>query len=203
MVFFPLCLLSLFIACALADLEYPTYITVPSTVEAGSPFNATINVQWHGLADSSYAYAFRIYLGSSYEDKQFYFYDPECYLIHEQSLCDPTINIYSDYIDLDDTPITVTIPPSVGPAGAHYVLIGRILNTDGSYYGSTWESDVFDLTGANGTWANYQRTGYTMWAYCCADTTHGVSKFAVKYNDTKRRHNKYYEELDPHCCRRR
>ncbi|CAO2653102.1 Nn.00g025130.m01.CDS01 [Neocucurbitaria sp. VM-36] len=164
MILLSLCLLSSFFACAVADLmESTIFITVPSTVEAGSPFNATINVQWHGLADSSYAHAFRIYLGSSYRDKRFYFYDSECYLIYEQSLCDPTIKIFSDYIGFYDTPITVTIPPSVGPSGKHYALIGRILNTDGSYYGSTWESDVFDLTGANGTWSDYQRNGYTVW----------------------------------------
>ena len=62
-----------------------------------------------------------------------------------------------------DTPITVTVPPTVGPSGKHYTLIGRILNTDGSYYGATWESDVFDLTGANGTWSSSQQKGYTMW----------------------------------------
>lgn len=37
------------------------------------------------------------------------------------------------------------------------------MNTDGSYYGSTWESDVFELTGANGTWSKSQQSGYTLW----------------------------------------
>ncbi|KAH7382307.1 hypothetical protein BKA66DRAFT_570596 [Pyrenochaeta sp. MPI-SDFR-AT-0127] len=148
----------------LADLMDSTiFIKVPSTVEAGAPFNATINVQWHGLADSSYAHAFRIYLGSSFKDQRFYFYDPDCYLIYEQTLCDASIKIFPDYIGFYDTPITVTIPPTVGPSGKHYTLIGRILNTDGSYYGATWESDVFDLTGANGTWSDQQRRGYTLW----------------------------------------
>jgi hypothetical protein len=41
--------------------------------------------------------------------------------------------------------------------------MGRILNTDGSYYGAEWQSDVFDLTGANGTWGDYQRQGYQLW----------------------------------------
>ncbi|OAL53069.1 hypothetical protein IQ07DRAFT_641482 [Pyrenochaeta sp. DS3sAY3a] len=138
-------------------------ITTPSTVQAGTPFNATIDVQWHGLADSSYAYAFRIYLGSSYRDKRADFYDPDCYLINYQSLCDETIKIFPDYIGLYNTPITVTIPPTVGPSGKHYNIIGRIINTDGTYYGATWESDIFDLTDANGTWANYQQQGYTLW----------------------------------------
>lgn len=75
---FLLCLL----ACAaivLADLmDSSIFITTPKTVRAGTPFNATVNVQWHGLADSSYAYAFRIYLGSSYKEQRFYWYDSEC-----------------------------------------------------------------------------------------------------------------------------
>jgi hypothetical protein len=63
----------------IADLMDSTiYITTPRIVTAGSSFNATINVQWHGLADSSYAYAFRIYLGTSYKDQRFYWYDSEC-----------------------------------------------------------------------------------------------------------------------------
>jgi hypothetical protein len=41
--------------------------------------------------------------------------------------------------------------------------MGRILNTDGSYYGSEWQSDVFDLKGANGTWGNGQKQGYQLW----------------------------------------
>lgn len=62
-----------------ADLmDSSIFITTPPTVEAGTAFNATVNVQWHGLADSSYAYAFRIYLGTSYKDRRFYWYDPEC-----------------------------------------------------------------------------------------------------------------------------
>jgi hypothetical protein len=63
-----------------ADLSMDStiFITAPPTVQAGVPFNATINVDWHGLADSSYAYAFRIYLGTSYEDQSFYWYHPEC-----------------------------------------------------------------------------------------------------------------------------
>lgn len=60
------------------DSSWPTYITVPSVTEAGVPIHATINVQWHGLADSSYAYAFRIYLASSYKDTRHYFYHPDC-----------------------------------------------------------------------------------------------------------------------------
>ena len=61
--------------------------------------------------------------------------------------------------------------------------MGRILNTDGSYYGAEWQSDVFDLQGANGTWGSWQRQGAQLWGddgmscigfACvkdCADTT--------------------------------
>lgn len=88
---------------------------------------------------------------------------PAGYLNREETLCDPTVVVFQDHISLYDTPVTVTIPSTVGPSGRHYALIGRIINTDGSYYGSTWESDVFDLQGANGTWADYQQTGYHLW----------------------------------------
>lgn len=85
------------------------------------------------------------------------------YLIHEQTLCDPLVEIDSSYVSFKNTTFSVTIPTTVGPSGKHYVLMARILNTDGSYYGSSLESDVFELTGANGTWAGYQTEGYTLW----------------------------------------
>jgi hypothetical protein len=88
---------------------------------------------------------------------------PPGYLNHEQTLCDPSIVISEDSINLNGTFTTVTIPPTVGPSGKHYTIIGRILNTDGSYYGAEWQSDVFDLVGANGTWGNWQRQGYQLW----------------------------------------
>jgi hypothetical protein len=73
----------LLLTCAsgiVADLTWDSaiFITTPPTVHAGVPFNATVNVDWHGLADSSYAYAFRIYLGTSYKEKRFTFYHAEC-----------------------------------------------------------------------------------------------------------------------------
>lgn len=58
--------------------DYTAVITVPATVEAGTPFNATMDVQLYGLTDSSYAYAFRIYLATSYKDQSFYWYRSEC-----------------------------------------------------------------------------------------------------------------------------
>jgi hypothetical protein len=85
------------------------------------------------------------------------------YLNHKQSLCDPSVIISEDSINLNGTLTTITIPPTVGPSGKHYTIIGRILNTDGSYYGAEWQSDVFDLSGANGTWGNWQRQGYQLW----------------------------------------
>lgn len=123
------------------------------------------------------------------------------YLIKEQSICDATIKVFSDYIGFYDTPFTVTIPPTVGPAGAHYTLIGRIINTDGSYYGATWESDVIDLTGANGTWADYQKNGYQLWGddgmactgfACvkdCADTYGVEAPFSSSENATNGTYN--------------
>lgn len=73
------CFLLTCIAGAVADLiDSSLSIFVPSTVEAGTPFNATINLQYYGLADSSYAYAFRIYLGTSYKDRRSSSYDTDC-----------------------------------------------------------------------------------------------------------------------------
>jgi hypothetical protein len=85
------------------------------------------------------------------------------YLIHEQSLCDPTIEIASDYINFGNTSITLSIPASVGPSGRHYVLNARTMKTDGSYYGSELESNVFALNGGTGEWAGYELQGRTLW----------------------------------------
>ena len=87
------------------------------------------------------------------------------YLIHEQSLCDPTINFTKDgsIIAFDNTPFSVTIPANVGPSGKYYVLAARVMNTDGSYYTSQVYSDVFELAGANGTWADIQKQGRSLW----------------------------------------
>jgi hypothetical protein len=85
------------------------------------------------------------------------------YLIHEQTLCDASIDINSDSVNYQNTKFNVTIPANVGPSGKHYVLTAQTLNTDGSYYGAPLESDVFELIGANGTWASYHKEGYTLW----------------------------------------
>jgi hypothetical protein len=87
------------------------------------------------------------------------------YLIREQSLCGPTIAFGKDssIITFDKTSFTVTIPADVGPSGRHYVLAARIMNTDGSHYTSQVFSDVFELTGANGAWAEFQKDGMSLW----------------------------------------
>jgi hypothetical protein len=88
------------------------------------------------------------------------------YLVHEQTLCDPTVAWRKnpwDYITFNNTPFTVTIPANVGPSGKHYVLMARVMNTDGSFYTGQMNSDVFDLTGANGTWARFQQQGSYLW----------------------------------------
>jgi hypothetical protein len=71
------------------------------------------------------------------------------YLIHEQMLCDSFIEIADDYASFMSTPFDGTIPPTVGPSGSHYVLTVRIRKTDGSRYGASLDSEVFDLIGAN------------------------------------------------------
>jgi hypothetical protein len=80
----------------------------------------------------------------------------------------------------------VTIPANVGPSGKHYVLTAQTLNTDGSFYGASLESDIFELIGANGTWSPYQKDGYTLWgddgipcsAFTCVKQCAGDSSFA-------------------------
>lgn len=68
-------------------------------------------------------------------------------------------------MSLNDTPFNVTIPPTVGPSGAHYVLTAQIHQTDGSRYGSSLDSEVFELIDANGTWSGFQTEGLgnTLW----------------------------------------
>ncbi|KAF2030662.1 hypothetical protein EK21DRAFT_88777 [Setomelanomma holmii] len=90
---------------------------------------------------------------------------PLGYLIHEQTLCDPTITIDVDQgvANFEDMPFMVTITSTVGSSGKHYVLAARVMNTDGSYYTGQLFSDVFELTGANGTRAKFQQQGNTLW----------------------------------------
>lgn len=147
---------------AASAIEMPVYISLPSQVTAGTSFQATLDADVYN-GDTTYAKAFRVYLATSYKDKAHYFYDSDCYLIHEQTLCDPSIEIESQHISFTSTPFNVTIPPTVGPSGEHYVLVARIHQSDGSRYGSALESEVFDLAGANGNWNSFQKTGYTLW----------------------------------------
>lgn len=78
-------------------------------------------------------------------------------------MCSPSVEITDDYVALRNLTFSVTIPPTVGPSGQHYVLIAQIFRTDGSWYGSKFDSEVFELTGANGTWSDYQSSGFTLW----------------------------------------
>lgn len=126
------------------------------------------------------------------------------YLIQEQPLCDASIEISSDSVDYQDTRFRVTIPANVGPSGKHYVLIAQTLNTDGSYYGASLESDVFELTGANGTWSQYQKGGYTLWGddaipcsgFACVKKCAGDSSFG---DTSPSASNSTYEECANAC----
>ena len=70
------------------------------------------------------------------------------YLIHERSICDPSISLNRDSsnIALNNTALTVTIPASVGPSGKHCPIVTRVMNTDGFYYTVELYSSVFELT---------------------------------------------------------
>ncbi|KAH7070402.1 hypothetical protein BKA63DRAFT_75948 [Paraphoma chrysanthemicola] len=156
----------LFSFIAFVHAESEAAINAPPVVAAGVPFNATLTAEYHPLQKATYAYALRVYLGSSpFNHSVADFYDTDCYLIHEQTLCDPTINITvnAGIVVFNATPFTVTIPPSVGPSGKHYAIAARVMNTDGSYYTGQMYSDVIELTGANGTWAWFQQQGRNLW----------------------------------------
>lgn len=45
------------------------------------------------------------------------------------------------------------------------MLIAQVHQTDGSWYGASLESEVFDLIDANGTWSSFQESGIgrTLW----------------------------------------
>lgn len=193
-------------------VDMPVYISTPSQVAAGIAFEASLSAEVYN-GDASWCSFFRVYLGSSYEDKAHYFYNSDCtttrnvalgssltrfsgYLIHEQTLCDASIDVATDHVSFQNTSFSVTVPPTVGPSGEHYVLIARTFQTDGSWYGSSLESNVFDLTGANGTWSQTQKQGYTLWGddgiacsgfACvknCSDQTNGPSSNSEASNNT-------------------
>ncbi|KAF2020433.1 hypothetical protein BU24DRAFT_456511 [Aaosphaeria arxii CBS 175.79] len=138
-------------------------IRAPTEVTAGVPFNVTFDVEVHNWA-TTFCHAFRVYLASSAREKiSASFFDSDCYLLQEETLCNPTIEIDEGYVLFRNTTVTVTVPPSVGPSGKHYTVQGRILKTDGSYYGSSLDSNVFNLSGGTGEWADYELKGYTLW----------------------------------------
>ncbi|KAF2686201.1 hypothetical protein K458DRAFT_416508 [Lentithecium fluviatile CBS 122367] len=114
------------------------------------------------------------------------------YLVHEHTLCHGSIDINIDSVNYQNTSFSVTIPANVGPSGSHYALIARTFQTDGSWYGSSLESDAFELVGANGTRAEYQKGGYTLWGddglacsgFACVKECAGDTSFGTPSNTT-------------------
>ena len=85
------------------------------------------------------------------------------YLINNEPICNPMIELRNSGIYYKNTTFDVTIPASVGPSGNHYVLMIRTTNTDGTYYGVRLESNVFNLSGGTGAWARFETQGNTLW----------------------------------------
>ncbi|KAF2812381.1 uncharacterized protein BDZ99DRAFT_569069 [Mytilinidion resinicola] len=143
--------------------EFP--IIAPSTVDAGTSFEVTISdTSIHNDA-TTWVESLRIYLAASAEDKlSADFYHSDCTLIKAISVCDPSITVYDQYVQISNTTYKVTIPANIGPSGPHYVLKSQLIQTDGSRYGAELSSDVFDLTSATGNWAYTQLQGYTLWS---------------------------------------
>ncbi|ORY10800.1 hypothetical protein BCR34DRAFT_601817 [Clohesyomyces aquaticus] len=156
--------------------DQSVYIHVPTEVTAGTPFQAKLDVEVHN-GGTQWSNAFRVYLAASAINKTNpLFFHTDCYLLHEQPLCDESISVADSYVLFKNTSFTVTIPANIGPSGNHYVLKAQILQTDGSYYGTNLESSIFSLSGGTGEWADYQLQGYTLWGddgiacagYACA-----------------------------------
>ncbi|KAF2477090.1 uncharacterized protein BDR25DRAFT_43630 [Lindgomyces ingoldianus] len=170
-------------------LEYPMiYIQVPTKVAANTPIEAQLDAEVHN-GDTQWSSTFRVYLATSAKDETTpNFFHSDCYLIHEHTLCDESVVIADDYVLFKNTSFSVTIPANIGPSGNHYVLVAQILQTDGSYYGASLESNVFSLSGGTGYWGHYQLQGYTLWGddgtpctgYACvrncSDTAYESSK---------------------------
>ncbi|KAF2652010.1 hypothetical protein K491DRAFT_719343 [Lophiostoma macrostomum CBS 122681] len=138
-------------------------IYAPGEVKADVSFEAQIAAEVYN-GETQYCNAFRVYLAASAnDDLSNDFYDSDCYLLHEHALCDASISIAADHVSYQNTSFTVSIPSSIGPSGSNYVLVARTLQTDGSYYGASLQSNVFELTGGTGKWSAVQSQGYTLW----------------------------------------
>ncbi|KAK4901013.1 hypothetical protein LTR27_002197 [Elasticomyces elasticus] len=101
-------------------------ITVPSTVAADNEFQATFQ---NANSDS-----YRVYLAASLVGSN----GPTCYLQNSTSL---------------SSPVSLTIPASVGPSAGYYSIAIADLTTSG---GPTY-SNRFNLTGGTGNYTEYEK----------------------------------------------
>ncbi|KAK5685434.1 hypothetical protein LTS10_003512 [Elasticomyces elasticus] len=101
-------------------------ITVPSTVAADNEFPATFQ---NANSDS-----YRVYLAASLVGSN----GPTCYLQNSTSL---------------SSPVSLTIPASVGPSAGYYSIAIADLTTSG---GPTY-SNRFNLTGGTGNYTEYEK----------------------------------------------
>jgi hypothetical protein len=67
-------------------------INTPSSVAADTPFNATLTAEYHPLRKATYAYALRVYLASSAQEKiNSEFYRTDC------SSCPPCTTSWANH----------------------------------------------------------------------------------------------------------
>ncbi|EME85119.1 uncharacterized protein MYCFIDRAFT_173975 [Pseudocercospora fijiensis CIRAD86] len=102
-------------------------IVAPSTIKAGTAFNITFQ---NANPDT-----YRVYLAASLSGSN----GPTCYLLNTTTL-NTTV------------PLTLTIPPSIGPSATYYTIGISDLTTQQS---ATF-SNPFNLTSANGTYTAYE-----------------------------------------------
>ncbi|KAK3066979.1 hypothetical protein LTR53_016416, partial [Teratosphaeriaceae sp. CCFEE 6253] len=135
------------VACLAAAAQALTGIAVPATVAADAEFQATFQ---NGNSDS-----YRVYLAASLAGAN----GPACYLRNSTSL---------------SSPISLTIPASVGPSADYYsIAIADLSTGEGATY-----SNHFNFTGGTGNYTKYedQLGGAPFWsadalpcsAYACA-----------------------------------
>ncbi|KAF2493179.1 hypothetical protein BU16DRAFT_563356 [Lophium mytilinum] len=106
--------------------EFP--IIAPSTVHAGTSFDVTISDTSVYNDATTWVESLRIYLAASAEDKlSADFYDSDCTLIKAITVCDPSITVYDQYVQISNTTFKVNIPANIGPSGPHYVLKSQLI----------------------------------------------------------------------------
>jgi len=79
-------------------------------------------------------------------------------------VCDKTISINSQSVELTNTTVPVTIPKDFGPSGGRYSIHAQLFQTDGRTYRGEMASAEFKLESGTGSWGKAALAGYTLWS---------------------------------------